>query len=209
MNILMVTPTMSVADRWQDLLAEGQPLSHATSLRELKSVLPVENIDLILLHRVLVDYSACVDIRKSFPLVKIFLFSDNPSAEEGLEFLKTGIIGYANTYITKKRLAEALHVIATGGVWLGQKVIQQLITESHATTFDTASKNDNQQLSLLTAMERKVADLVAKGMTNLVIADDLSISERTVKAHLTAIYHKMHIGNRLSLALLINKGRNR
>jgi len=58
-------------------------------------------------------------------------------------------------------------------------------------------------------MEHRVAELVARGLTNLEIAAELGIVERTVKAHLTAIYGKMHVGNRLSLALLINQGGNR
>ena len=55
-------------------------------------------------------------------------------------------------------------------------------------------------------MERKVAEMVAKGRTNFEIADDLKITERTVKAHLTSVYEKTRTGNRLAHALLINRG---
>jgi DNA-binding CsgD family transcriptional regulator len=48
--------------------------------------------------------------------------------------------------------------------------------------------------------------MVAWGRTNLEIAADLKITERTVKAHLTSVYDKTKSGNRLSLALLINRG---
>jgi DNA-binding CsgD family transcriptional regulator len=58
----------------------------------------------------------------------------------------------------------------------------------------------------LTKMERKVAEMVARGRTNFEIAADLKITERTVKAHLTSVYEKTKTGNRLALALLINRG---
>jgi DNA-binding NarL/FixJ family response regulator len=48
--------------------------------------------------------------------------------------------------------------------------------------------------------------LVAQGQSNLEIAFNLNITERTVKAHLTSIYEKTGTGSRLNLALLINQG---
>ena len=56
----------------------------------------------------------------------------------------------------------------------------------------------------LTPAEHKVAELVAQGQSNLEIAFNLKITERT--AHLTSIYEKTKTGSRLSLALLINRG---
>ena len=58
----------------------------------------------------------------------------------------------------------------------------------------------------LTPAEHKIAELVARGQSNLEIAFNLKITERTVKAHLTSIYEKTKTGNRLGLALLINRG---
>lgn len=97
-----------------------------------------------------------------------------------------------------------MRVIGSGGVWLGQKVIQQLILEAHAK--GVGGHDPDQLLAVLSPMERRVAKLVARGRTNLEIAAEFGIVERTVKAHLTAIYGKMHVGNRLSLAVLINQG---
>lgn len=206
MEILLATAVSSVAERWQGLLTTEKPLECVTSLAGIKAAASKRNFEVILLHRSLIDLQACAALHNLFPLLRIFLLSDQPNEEEGLISLRSGIVGYGNTYISRERLAEALHVVATGGVWLGQKLIQHLIMESINAAAAPAATVTRGDLSVLTPMERKVAKLVARGMTNLAIANELAITERTVKAHLTAIYEKMHIGNRLSLALLVNRG---
>jgi DNA-binding NarL/FixJ family response regulator len=178
-------------------------------VEDLKKRAATGLFDMILLHRLLIDGAACSEICRLAPSSRLFLLSDQPDHEEGLAFLKLGIVGYANTYISPERLAEALRVIGSGGVWLGQKVIQQLILEAHANGNGVGAHDPDQLLTVLSPMERRVAKFVARGRTNLEIAAEFGIVERTVKAHLTAIYGKMHVGNRLSLALLINQGGSR
>jgi len=205
MVILLGSANSSVLSRWQNLLAGHHQLTLAGNLAEVRNQAAL-SFDMIVLHRLLVDVDTCVEIRSLSPAVKLFLLSDNPTPEEGLAFLKAGIVGYGNTYITPERLTEAVNIIGTGGVWLGQKVIQQLILETSKNAIEKVPKDLEQRLAVLTRMELRVAGLVARGRTNLEIADELAIAERTVKAHLTAIYEKMRVGNRLSLALLINQG---
>jgi len=81
-----------------------------------------------------------------------------------------------------------------------------LILESYSKAKEQAAPVSGQQLTGLTPAEHKVAKLVARGQSNLEIAFNLKITERTVKAHLTSIYEKTKTGSRLSLALLINRG---
>lgn len=206
MLILLGSANSSVLGRWHTLLAEGNQLQQASTAAELKDRATTGVFDLVMLHRLMIDSSICSEIRELAPSSKLFLLSDQPDNEEGLAFLKLGIVGYANTYVSPERLAEALHVIGSGGVWLGQKVIQQLILEAYLSGKETGEHDPDSRLAVLSQMEHRVAELVSRGLTNLEIAADLDIVERTVKAHLTAIYSKLHIGNRLSLALLINKG---
>jgi DNA-binding NarL/FixJ family response regulator len=209
MLILLGSANSSVLERWHILLSEGNQLQQAGTVGELKNRASTGVFDLILLHRLVIDSAICSEIGRMAPSSRLFLLSDQPNHEEGLAFLKLGIVGYANTYISPERLAEALHVIGSGGVWLGQKVVQQLILEAYLNGKGKGENEPDHRLAVLSPMEHRVAELVARGLTNLEIAAELGIVERTVKAHLTAIYGKMHVGNRLSLALLINQGGNR
>lgn len=211
MTILLGSANKSVITRWEGLLGGHYPLEQATLLRELKSRCAEKKFDLILLHRALVDMDGFAELRRANPLCKFFLLSDQPNEEEGIAFLKLGIVGYGNTYISQARLTEAVRVISGGAVWLGQKVIQQLIQESYSRVREQAAPGAGQtaagqKLAALTPAEHKVAELVARGQSNLEIAYNLRITERTVKAHLTSIYEKSKTGSRLSLAMLINRG---
>lgn len=204
MRILLGSSISSVLSRWQDILAGQHQITRADSLDDLKKM-TVQSFDVTVLHRLLVDTATCSELTHISPSIKLFLLSDNPTPEEGLAFLKAGIVGYGNTYITAERLTEALNIVSSGGVWLGQKVIQQLILETSRNPTVRVDPDIEHRLSVLTRMELRVARLVALGRTNLEIADELDITERTVKAHLTAVYEKLHVGNRLSLALLMNQ----
>lgn len=209
MVILLSSANKSVITRWESLLGGRYPLEQVTLLRELKIRCTEKKFDLILLHRSLVDMAAFAELRLAAPLSRFFLLSDQPNEEEGLAFLKLGIVGYGNTYISQVRLVEAMRVISGGAVWLGQKVIQQLIIDSYSKAKEQVAPGSGQSLAGLTPAEHKVADLVAQGQSNLEIAFNLKITERTVKAHLTSIYEKTKTGSRLSLALLINQGATR
>jgi DNA-binding NarL/FixJ family response regulator len=205
MAILLSSADRSVIKRWSDLLAP-YPMEQAATLAEVRRRCVAKAFDLVLLHRPLVDIPTFAELRKAVPSGRFFLLSNQPNEEEGLAFLKAGIAGYGNTYISPGRIAEAVRIIAGGGVWLGQQVIQRLILETAARAKEQAAPDDAKKLAGLTKMERKVAELVAQGETNLEIAANLKITERTVKAHLTSVYEKTKTGNRLSLALLINRG---
>lgn len=157
----------------------------------------------------MIDISGFAALIKSAPATRFFLLSDRPDEEEALLFLRLGIVGYGNTYMSPTRLIEALRVVTNGGVWLGQKVIQRLITDTSRGVKQEVKKDHTSFiLEKLTRAERQIAERVARGQTNLEMAADLNITERTVKAHLTSIYEKTKTGNRLNLALLINLGKN-
>jgi DNA-binding NarL/FixJ family response regulator len=188
------------------LLADEYQLEETTSVEALRNRCAEKEFDLLLIHRSLVDMDTFSEIHTLAPSGRFFLLSDQPNEEEGLAFLKLGIVGYGNTYISQGRLAEAVRVISNGGVWLGQKVMQRLILETYTGVKEKAAPDSEQKLAGLTHREREVAELVAQGQSNLEIAFNLNITERTVKAHLTSIYEKTGTGSRLNLALLINQG---
>jgi DNA-binding NarL/FixJ family response regulator len=210
MAILLSSANNTVVTRWTSLLSGHFETEKAMSIGELKTLCTTRKFDAIILHRILIDMSTFPGLLRLSPTARFFLLSDRPDEEEALSFLKLGLVGYGNTYISSPRLIEALHVITNGGVWLGQKVIQRLIMDTLENAKEDDKKKDNVAFAMekLTRAEHNIAELVARGESNLEIAANLNITERTVKAHLTSIYTKTKTGNRLNLALLINLGKS-
>ncbi len=96
-------------------------------------------------------------------------------------------------------LLEAVRQVHRGQVWLDQSSTTELVTRLSETPH--TSTPEAQRATSLTARERQVVALAGEGLRNLEMADRLSISEVTVRNHLTAIFRKLKLSNRFQLAL--------
>jgi DNA-binding NarL/FixJ family response regulator len=201
-TIMLCSSINSVLDRWQAILEKEYVIEKTSSASKLVSSLLENQVDMVLLHRSTIDKQTVVEILDNEPSTRIFLLTDRPNEREGLTFLQVGVVGYANTYITARRLKEAIRITLTGRVWVGQELMQRLI---QATVTGNGTNKENALVTKLSEREREVADLVAAGMTNLAIAFELDIAERTVKAHISSIFQKTGTDSRLKLALLMKK----
>lgn len=143
-------------------------------------------------------------IKSYYGKAKIVVLANVPVQSEALYVLQLGVAGYTHAYIDPAVLKEIKTVINHGGLWIGQEILQRLIEVTITMTGSSASYVD-EALSKLTPREREVALEAAKGLSNKEIARVLSITERTVKAHLAAIFTKIGVKDRLQLALTLNK----
>ncbi|WP_310600220.1 response regulator transcription factor [Desulfobulbus sp.] len=210
MNLILCCGNISLRERWAATLRTLFTVYQTSTLQDLRILVGQGvSFDLLFVHRALIDREIVAYIRERQPACKLFILSDRPDDAEGLGFLRQGVVGYANSYINSERLLEAARAIASGSVWINQQLMQRLIAESaHAAppeNGEESTDNPGRQLANLSNREYQIAGLVAEGLANLEIAEQLGITERTVKAHLGAIYTKTAIRSRLGLALLFNK----
>ena len=94
-----------------------------------------------------------------------------------------------------------------GGLWIGEALMRRLLiatTGALAQVTVGAAPSVNSALRTLTAREQEVAKAVASGSNNKEIARALGITERTIKAHASAIFQKLGARDRLHLALIVN-----
>lgn len=129
----------------------------------------------------------------------VVVLSNLPSNEEGLLAFSAGAAGYCNALAIPAVLRQVAGVVEQGGLWVGQDLMQRLFTAltARAAPVQTA-------LAALSAREHQVAQAVARGGTNKEIARAMGITERTVKAHLSAIFEKLGVRDRLQLSLVVN-----
>lgn len=136
------------------------------------------------------------------PAAKVIVLSNTPEQAEAMLALQSGAVGYLHAYAHAQVLKEVSKVIAQGGVWLGRELLKHLITLSTARAQPPQAAAET-LLEALTPREREVALEAARGQSNKEIARVLSISERTVKAHLTSVFETLKVRDRLHLALVL------
>lgn len=134
------------------------------------------------------------------PGCRIVVLSNVPNDEEGLAVLEAGAVGYTNALAVPEVLRQIASVVENGGLWVGPNLLQRLI----AGMATRSTQINSSHLDKLSAREKEVALAVAGGASNKEVARRLEISERTVKAHLTAAFERLGVRDRLQLSLLIN-----
>jgi len=157
---------------------------------------------LILCHHSLVEEQQTIvlsALKEKSPTSKILILGPGKPIETQISALKHGARGYFNETLPIEKLAEALNLVLNGEVWVERHVISGLIDE--IVEIPTISEAQRLALDTLTPKEIEVAEQVSYGATNKMIAKTMGITDRTVKAHLTMIFQKMEIPDRLSLAI--------
>lgn len=136
--------------------------------------------------------------------VRFIVMEDEPSDEGGLKALAQGAAGYCNAHATPELLQTIESVVRHQGLWVGESLLNRLIGGISQRSPMAGRHAEHPALDNLSGREREVAACVARGESNKEIARQLDVSERTIKAHLTSIFEKFGVRDRLQLALLLS-----
>lgn len=137
------------------------------------------------------------------PGVLFVVLHDEPSDEAGLAALSQGAVGYCNAHATPELLHTVESVVRSHGLWVGESLLNRLLGGISSRLGDGQPKG-REKLAGLSPREQEVALSVARGESNKEIARELQLAERTIKLHLTGIFEKLQVRDRLQLALLVN-----
>lgn len=156
-------------------------------------------------------------ILQAKPDARAVLLSSVPEPSEGLRALNDGARGYTHAFGVPALLQEVALVIEHGGLWVGPDLLQRLVGSTNAALAaqQAVSKAQLPQAApvtnagpnawtILSAREAEVAKAVSAGRSNKEVAEKMFISERTVKAHLGAIFEKLGVRDRLQLVLRLS-----
>jgi two-component system nitrate/nitrite response regulator NarL len=134
----------------------------------------------------------------------VIALSTTPSEKDAFAILSLGARGYCHAEAVPEQLREVAQVVRAGGFWMPPDLVQRLVSVASRieAEVDPATAAALEELS---DREQQVANLVGRGLSNREIAASLSLSERTIKAHLTSIFEKLAIRDRVQLALLVNR----
>jgi two-component system nitrate/nitrite response regulator NarL len=211
-QILIASDDSSLASRYSEILGTEFTVSMANTALEAMKFLKQHCPQLVMLDPLLFKEhikSTFSEISAVSPLTRILVVEDTSDRSlDQMALFKSGAHGFIADNISPALLVKSVHSVSKGEVWVPRKLINQLISElARGAVSSERRKNPatRKSISRLTPRELEVAQMVHSGGNNKLIARELAISERTVKAHLSAIFRKLNIENRLHLALFFNQ----
>jgi len=152
------------------------------------------------------------DLKRINQNLKVLVIAVELTTEDELSALAAGASGSCKSNLLPDKIRQIFTTIQDGGVWISSAGLPQLLQRLkrlEELSKKNISKNEatqqHEKISTLTPREREIVELVASGDCNKVIANKLNIADRTVKAHLSVIFQKLKVNDRLQLALLANK----
>ncbi len=145
------------------------------------------------------------EVRQAFGNVPCVVLGDQPDDDQAIASFSAAARGYCNTHAAPAYLRQVADVVAQGGLWIGESLMNRLVDATARLEIkkNEAESTDSWSASL-TPREQEVARAIAEGASNKEIARGLGITERTVKLHVGAVLEKLGARDRLQLALIVN-----
>ena len=139
------------------------------------------------------------------PETKVIILSIHDDETYVSHAVQTGASGYLLKEMDADSLIEAVRVVADGGAYLHPKITYNLLNEFRRLSTNTKTQQNKagfveveyrKPLHILTRRECEVLQLLADGRSNRTIGEELFISEKTVKNHVSNILQKMNVNDR-------------
>jgi DNA-binding NarL/FixJ family response regulator len=188
---------VSVLEDEDDLEVVGAADSAVEALRMVQRLRPdVMLLDLEMPELDGVD--AIPQLLAAVPGLGVLVFTAYDTDERVLGAVRAGARGYLLKGASAEEIARGIRTVHSGGSYLEPRVASKLMAEV---------TSPRRAAGGLSEREREVLRLVAEGLPTKQIARNLSISERTVKFHVTSIFHKLGADNRAqAVALAAQRG---
>lgn len=200
MEQLFITPDGTLQERWRQAFPEARVAASSDDIGAATSkARGVVWLDLAATPPRQRVEQVCRAVAFGWPVVAM---AATPGESEAFQLLNQGAVGYCHVKAAPEQLREIALVVEHGGFWMPPELMQRFLALS--TRVVPAPPPSEPVLDELTSRELMVAEQVAHGASNREIAEALDITERTVKAHLSAIFEKLGVRDRVQLALAMN-----
>jgi len=180
-----------ILDKYKDLELVGE----ATDGNEVQQLSQELSPDVLLLDQFISRQSlfeTISSLHQHNPTIKILALIGDENDLRINSLIAAGVIGCVLKEESIETLIRAIYVVSRGDTWFSHHLIKRLFQENKT------SPNLLEQ-ACLTNRELEVLKLLAKGYSNNHIAENLVISERTVRFHVRNLYDKLHINTRSEL----------
>ena len=191
------------------LLDKDVSLVEASGAEEaLEIAASQEHLDLILLDLVMPGmdpFAGLKALTERCPGVPIVVFSVNERRQDVLRTIDLGAMGYIPKSSDAEEILSALRQVLSGNMYLPSGILSKpqaapMPGGVELERGDLGSYDDLQKD--LTKRQLEVFNLLAKGMSNRQIAQNLDVSEHTIRIHISAILRTLKVSNRTQAALI-------
>ncbi|MBJ7539152.1 LuxR C-terminal-related transcriptional regulator [Marinomonas transparens] len=168
----------------------------------LQALESVNDLDLLLLDLNMPgsgDLYGLIRIRKDFPDVPVAVISGSEDSVMVAKVIDAGALGFIPKTSEPATYVQAINAILAGDIWLPEGLKTEIANHPKP---DLSMQH---RVAELTPQQYKVLCYLHEGLLNKQIAYELSISEATVKAHITAIFRKLEINNRTQAVLVASE----
>ncbi len=146
---------------------------------------------------------ACREILEKTPDIKVLMLTSYQDDEAVFSSIIAGASGYLLKEVSSKIIVEGIKIVAAGGSLLDPKVTGKVLKKLRH--HPSAEEN---KLASLNNKERLILDLIAQGKTNKEIADEIFLSDKTVKNYVSIILSKLQLGRRSAAAAFVTELKN-
>ena len=189
-----------------DLTVVGDAANGQEALDLIASLQQHQLPDVILLDvrmPVMDGVATTIELKKHYPEIKILILTTFDDDEYISQAMNYGAKGYLLKDSPPEDLAIAIRVINKNNTYMGSGLLEKML--QHNTQPEVVNVDIAQQLAELSAREKEVLNLIAIGANNREIAQELYISEKTVKNHVTSILSKLNLRDRTQAAIWVNQ----
>ena len=208
-NLIIASTNKSQMRPWLEVLAPQYPLTFSNNIDKifLEEEKQRDNDILLILDANLINEAYQLPLLCKY-INKIIIVGENFTPSQQIQFICEGACGYSDKLIDKRLISRTIEGVLNNEIWLKRQYIPQMLKEIVAkqsfSEEEVQSENKiYKTISILTEREREVVGHVYNGEENIFIAEQLNISSRTVKAHLSAIFRKLNVSSRVQLVVFL------
>lgn len=141
---------------------------------------------------------AASSISLACPSTKIIMLTVSEHEDDLMAAFKAGAKGYVLKGVSGRELARVIHSVVEGEVFVSQALASRLLMEM-------SEPKQSDPFEELTPRELEILQLLAEGLSNREIGEQLHLAEKTVKHYMTNVLEKLEVGSRVQAALLAQK----